>query len=132
MKLSGILPYLHSHCQILSQSVLLNTDEGLITLRLRVPPNNAEKIKEYAQSIEADSERKYTVAEVFPELIGKEQQTAIRAYRYRENFTQRQISIMTGSPQRRISERENGKRVIGKEMAKRLGKALQVDYKTFL
>ena len=108
------------------------TDEGLITIRLRVHPNNAEKIKEYARSIETDGERNYTVAEVFPEFIGKEQQTAIRAYRHRENITQRQLSTMTGIPQRHISEMENGKRVIGKEMAKRLSKALKADYKIFL
>ncbi len=31
-----------------------------------------------------------------------------------------------------ISEMENGKRTIGKEMAKRLGKALNISYKVFL
>ncbi len=107
-------------------------DEGLVTIRLRVHPNNAEKIKEYARSIETGSERNYSVAETFPEYIGKEQQTAIRAYRHREYITQRQLSTMTGIPQRHISEMENGKRVIGKEMAKRLGKALKADYKMFL
>lgn len=69
---------------------------------------------------------------VFPEYIGKGQQTAIRAYRYRENLTQRQLSDMTGIPQRHISEVENGKRPIGKELAKRLGKALNAGYKAFL
>ena len=64
-------------------------DEGLVTIRLRVHPNNAEKIKEYARSIETGSERNYSVAETFPEYIGK-------------------------------------------EMAKRLGKALKADYKMFL
>ena len=35
-------------------------------------------------------------------------------------------------PQRHISEMENGKRTIGKEMAKRLSKVLHTDYKVFL
>jgi plasmid maintenance system antidote protein VapI len=39
---------------------------------------------------------------------------------------------MIGIPQRHISEMENGKRPIGKEMAKRLGKALNIGYKVFL
>jgi plasmid maintenance system antidote protein VapI len=39
---------------------------------------------------------------------------------------------MTGIPQRHISEMENGKRPIGKEMAKKLGKALNISYKVFL
>jgi plasmid maintenance system antidote protein VapI len=46
--------------------------------------------------------------------------------------TQIQLSELTGTPQRHISEMENSKRPIGKEMAKRLGKALNISYKVFL
>lgn len=49
-----------------------------------------------------------------------------------EGLTQMQLSEITGIPQRHISEMENGKRPIGKEMAKRLGKALNIGYKVFL
>ena len=71
--------------------------------------------------------------EAYPEyseeqLIGK----ALAGFRYREGLTQTQLSQMTGIPQRHLSEMENGKRPIGKEMAKRLGKALNVGYKVFL
>ena len=106
-------------------------DEDMITLRLRVHRSNAPRIKEYVQTVEAGDERTYTIAEVFPKYVGKEQ-VAIRAYRYRENLTQRQLAELTAIPQRHISEMENGKRTIGKELAKRLGKALNADYKVFL
>ena len=71
--------------------------------------------------------------EAYPEyseeqLIGK----ALAGARYREGLTQIQFSELTGIPQRHISEMENGKRPIGKEMAKRLGKALNISYKVFL
>jgi len=71
--------------------------------------------------------------EAYPEcseaqLIGK----ALAGARYREGLTQMQLSKLTGIPQRHISEMENGKRIIGKEMAKRLGKALNIGYKVFL
>lgn len=71
--------------------------------------------------------------EAYPEsseeqLIGK----ALVGARYREGFTQIQLAEKTGIPQRHISEMENGKRPIGKEMAKRLGKALNISYKVFL
>jgi len=71
--------------------------------------------------------------EAYPEcseaqLIGK----ALAGARYREGLTQMQLSEITGIPQRHISEMENGKRPIGKEMAKRLGKALNIGYKVFL
>ena len=62
------------------------------------------------------------------QLIGK----ALAGARYREGLTQIQLSEMTGIPQRHISERENGKRPIGKEMARRLAKVLKISYKVFL
>lgn len=107
-------------------------EEEMITLRLRVHRSNAPRIREYAEAIEAGDERTYSVAEVFPEYQGKEQQTAIRAYRHRENLTQRQLAELTDIPQRHISEMENGKRVIGKERAKVLAKVLHADYRSFL
>ena len=71
--------------------------------------------------------------EAYPEcsesqLIGK----ALAGARYREGLTQMELSELTGIPQRHISEMENGKRTIGKEMAKRLGNALNISYKVFL
>jgi DNA-binding XRE family transcriptional regulator len=71
--------------------------------------------------------------EAYPEcseaqLVGK----ALAGVRYREGLTQVELSRLAGIPQRHISEMENGKRIIGKEMAKRLGKALNISYKMFL
>ena len=62
------------------------------------------------------------------QLIGK----ALIGARYREGLTQIQLAELTGIPQRHISEMENGRRPIGKEMARRLGKALNISYKVFL
>jgi ribosome-binding protein aMBF1 (putative translation factor) len=62
------------------------------------------------------------------QLIGK----ALAGARDREGLTQIALSKLTGIPQRHISEMENGKRTIGKEMARRLGKALNIGYKVFL
>ena len=45
---------------------------------------------------------------------------------------QKQLSEQTGIPQRHISMMENDKRPIGKEMAKHLGKALNIGFKVFL
>jgi len=52
--------------------------------------------------------------------------------RGKEGLTQRELAELTGIPQRHISEMENGKRPIGKEVAKKLGKALNISYKAFL
>ena len=72
------------------------TDE-MIDLRLRVHRRNAERIKRYAEALE-DEERTFTVAEAFPDLLAQEQQVALRAYRHRENLTQKQLAERTGIP----------------------------------
>ena len=52
--------------------------------------------------------------------------------RSKESLTQRALSELTKIPQRHISEMENGKRPIGKQTAKKFGKALHINYKVFL
>ena len=100
--------------------------DDMVTVRLRVHRLNAPKIKAYAHAVEAGEERTYSVAELFPEYLGKENQIALRAYRTRENLTQKQLAALTGIPQHQISEMENGKRSIGKERARKLAAALQI------
>lgn len=78
------------------------------------------------------SERNYTVAEVFTEYVAKDKHIALRTYRYRENLTQRQLAELSVILRRHISEIETGKRLIGKELAKRLSKVLKADYQMFL
>lgn len=106
--------------------------DGLVTVQLRVSPANVQLVKRYAESLEHDEARSYSVAEVFPEYIGKEHELALRAYRHREGLTQKQLASLTGIPQHHISEMENGKRSIGKERAKKLAAALHCDYRQLL
>ena len=54
------------------------------------------------------------------------------AERFKRSLTQTKLSEITGIPQHHISEMENGKRPIGKEMAKKLAKAFKLDYRVFL
>lgn len=105
--------------------------DDLVDLRLRVHRRNAEQIRRYAEALE-DDELTFTVAEAFPDLIGREVQTALRAYRHRESLTQKQLAERSGVPQHHISEMENGKRTIGRERAKRLAAALNCDYRRLL
>jgi DNA-binding XRE family transcriptional regulator len=57
---------------------------------------------------------------------------ALKGSRKKENLTQKDLAKLTGIPQGHISEMESGKRAIGKEIAVKLGKALNVNYKIFL
>ena len=71
--------------------------------------------------------------EAFPEYQDHDLPgVSLRASRAKENLTQKQLAELVGIPQRHISEMENGKRPIGKEMAKRFGKVLNISYKVFL
>lgn len=109
-----------------------HTDNDIVTLRLKVHRSNAAKVKEFVRVIEEDKERTYTVAEVFPEYISQGKTIVLRAYRTREDLTQRELAGKVGIPQRHISEMENGKRPIGKEMAKRFAEVLGMDYRSLL
>ena len=58
--------------------------------------------------------------------------TILQGVRFREGMTQVDLSWKTGLPQRHLSEVENGKRTIGKVNARKLAKAMDVDYRIFL
>ena len=74
----------------------------------------------------------YEPEEVSPELAWNSVGVAIRGARGKEGLTQKQLAELTGIAQHHISEMENGKRPIGKEMAKKLAKVLDMDYRVFL
>jgi len=105
-----------------------------VELRFIGPIVNMARAIEHMDSLGfVDTTESIPWREAFPDysekqLIGK----ALAGGRYREGLTQTQLAEKVGIPQRHISEMENGKRSIGKEMAKRLGKALNISYKVFL
>jgi DNA-binding XRE family transcriptional regulator len=70
-----------------------------------------------------------TPEEVFP---GFGAGHSLRGARYREDVSQRQLSKLSGVSVQNISAMEHGRRPIGKEMAKRLGKVLNTDWRLLL
>ncbi|MBF0508238.1 MAG: helix-turn-helix transcriptional regulator [Deltaproteobacteria bacterium] len=71
--------------------------------------------------------------ECFPEIKDEDLPAiSLRGAAGKESLTQKQLANLTGIPQRHISEMENGRRAIGKERAKILGKTLNIDYRLFL
>jgi ribosome-binding protein aMBF1 (putative translation factor) len=108
-------------------------------LTFRVPAAYADKIRRLVsgvlsllegQEAKADEDQFYTVEEVFAEGISSSE--VLRGARYREGLTQKQLAAKVGVKVSHISEMERGKRPIGKEMARRLAKALNADYRVFL
>lgn len=70
----------------------------------------------------------------FKDLIDKysEGGLALKGSRSKEEVTQKELAQALGISQHHISEMENGKRPIGKEMAKRFAAYFKTDYRIFL
>jgi len=69
----------------------------------------------------------------FPEFAEESAPSvALRGARKKEGLTQKELARLTGIPQSNLSEMENGKRGIWKELAGRLGKVLKVHYRILL
>jgi transcriptional regulator with XRE-family HTH domain len=56
----------------------------------------------------------------------------LKGVRGRESLTQVEFAAKLGITQANLSKMENGRRPIGKAMAKRIGKMFRVDYRYFL
>ena len=56
----------------------------------------------------------------------------LRGLRYREDLTQIEFAEKIGVSQGNLSAMENGRRPIGKEVARRIGEVFGADYRLFL
>ncbi|MBC8018106.1 MAG: helix-turn-helix transcriptional regulator [Verrucomicrobia bacterium] len=103
--------------------------EKLVPLHLMVRSANVSTITRYVEQLEkSDSIPWRDVAG----RRGSVPASILRGARSKEEITQTRLSELTGIPQRHLSEMEQGKRPIGKETAKKLAAALNVDYRVFL
>ena len=114
--------------------------EKLVEVRFRGTVSSVNKLRRTARALNIVdlSEEKiaekdyYTPEELSPELKTNRAGVCIRGGRVKEGLTQKQLAERIGIAQHHISEMENGKRTVGKEMAKKLAKVLNVDYRVFL
>ena len=81
-----------------------------------------------------EKEPVFTVDEVFKDLIEEYTRPALilQGLRHREGLTQVEFAKIINVTQANLSAMENGKRPIGKEMAKRIAKKFPIDYRRFL
>ena len=103
--------------------------ENLVPLHLMVHPSNVATITRYVEQLEKSESVPWR------EVAGQRGNipaSVLRGARSKAEITQTRLSGLTGIPQRHISEMEQGKRPIGKETAKKLAAALDVDYRVFL
>lgn len=95
-----------------------------------VPVKVIEKYK-----IETPEEQQYiSPDELFSELTRKSGEIGVllKGLRYRENLTQIELATKLNIGQANLSAIENGRRVIGKELAKKIANLFGLDYRIFL
>jgi ribosome-binding protein aMBF1 (putative translation factor) len=114
----------------------VQTTGGFADISVRVPAAHAARVCAVIENVlallpgqEADEDQLYTVEEVFPDMQPGD---ILRGARHRDGLTQAQLAAKIGVKPSHISEMEKGKRPIGKDMAKRLAKALNTSYQVFL
>ena len=121
------------------------TIEEFADLCFRVPAVHADRIRAVIDNILAllggkdqkimgnegkdEAGRIYSIDEVFPNFHPGD---TLKGARLMHELTQAKLAAMIGVKASHISEMEKGKRPIGKEMAKRLAKALSTSYQVFL
>ncbi|MDD3021627.1 MAG: helix-turn-helix transcriptional regulator [Alphaproteobacteria bacterium] len=91
--------------------------------------------KEVADFIsERTKEKSIPASDVLPELADDflRPATMLRASRYKAGWTQKDLATTLDMKQHHVSEMENGKRPIGKAMAKRLAEVFECDYRIFV
>ena len=114
--------------------MLAATKERPTRICLAGKKNIIKKVLEFALSLGCKSIKDDTV--LFSEALGFNEDESpgviLTGARYREGFTQKELSKLTGIPQAHISAMENSKRSIGVIIAKKLAKVLNTDYRVFL
>ena len=99
---------------------------GMVSLTVVVPTGRADAV---AVAIKEALEPNVSADRVFPESTpGK----VLRGARGLKAMTQIQLAKLAGVRPAHISDMENGRRTISREMAKKLGRALDFPYKAFL
>ncbi|HSX12157.1 MAG TPA: helix-turn-helix transcriptional regulator [Rhabdochlamydiaceae bacterium] len=97
-----------------------------------VPAKYLQKLENFLQTYgESDSIAWETLAK---DRIAKYKKAglALRGARYREGLSQKALSKRTGISQENISKMENGQRPIGEKVAKKLAKALRIDFELLI
>ncbi len=107
----------------------ITKDFAEVCRRYQLPDDKISKIQEAVSAILVAEDESLPLEEVFPDL---HQGSAIRGLRLREGLTQEHLAHLLGIKRTNLSEMENGKRPIGKNMAKRLAQVLKTNYKIFL
>jgi DNA-binding XRE family transcriptional regulator len=118
----------------------MQTTGELAEIIVTVPIKDALKIREAVSAalntaghrvrdLNDEGNEVFSVAEVFPERAPG---MLIEGFRLKFDLTQEKLAELLGTKQNRVSDLENGRREVSKEMAKKLGAVFKVPYQMFL
>ena len=117
----------------------LRPTEKLVEIRFRGTVSSVNNLRRTATALHVTYLTRqlpetyfYSPEDLSPESVTNRAGVCIRGGRGKEGLTQKQLADLIGFVQHHISEMENGKRSVGKEMAKKLSEVLNVDYRVFL
>ncbi len=84
--------------------------------------------------IESDNNEYISIDDLFGNLTQKsgEPGVLLKGLRYREGLSQIEFAKQLNISQTNLSAMENGRRTIGKELAKRIADIFELDYRIFL
>jgi DNA-binding XRE family transcriptional regulator len=102
--------------------------------RFMVPSPRAAAILELVREYQVGVDRNVPADEVLKDVYKKYGKTGsvIRGFRAREDMTQIKLAKKLGVTQGDLSKMENDNRPVGKEIARRLAKVFDTDYRVFL
>ena len=106
---------------------------GRQSLLFLVPKEKAKSVAELLSDYEREDEI-VDATDVFPVLKDAQKRpgTMLQGARLKEGLSQEQLARKLGISQANLSKMEIGSRSIGKKMARRLAKVLNVNYRLFL
>ena len=101
-----------------------------VEVRFIIPLDKLEEVRKALVSIGAEeASESISWEKVYPDFHPG---VALRGAMKKEALTQRELARLLGVSRLSVFEMEQGKRPIDKEMAKRLGKVLKINYRVFL
>lgn len=118
------------------KKVKVTMGSGKNTRCFAIPASREPELIKFLSSLSKPlSVKTFSAEDVLPELGNDIQRpaTMLRGARHKAHMTQDELARNLGEVrQHHLSEMENGKRPIGRDMAKRLAVVLKCDYRIFL
>jgi DNA-binding XRE family transcriptional regulator len=118
-----------------TEEIEVTVGSGRSARRFAIPASRKKEVLKFMSSrMKRAAEKLIPAEEVLPELADstKRPATMLRGARHKLNMTQTELAAKIDIRQHHLSEMENGKRPIGKEIARRLAAVLKYDYRVFL